>query len=77
VEAAWAYRHRREIVGEEIKEVAGKAQHRLHGRYRKLMAQGKNKAELVTVVGQELLGFIWAIGVKVKAANKESQQPAA
>ena len=46
VEAAWAYRHapavtaclrkRQERVSEEVKEIAWKAQHRLHGRYRKL-----------------------------------------
>src|SRR6202161_3499757 len=53
VEAAWAYRHRpavgaklrkrQEKVSEEIKEISWKAQQRLHERYRKLLAQGKNK----------------------------------
>jgi transposase len=87
VESAWAYRHRpsvgaslrhrQEIVSEEVKEIAWKAQHRLHGRYRKLMARGKNKTVVVTAVGRELLGFIWAIGVKVEAAHKQSLQQAA
>ena len=87
VESAWAYRHRpsvgaslrhrQEIVSEEVKEIAWKAQHRLHGRYRKLMARGKNKTVVVTAVARELLGFIWAIGVKVEAAHKQSLQQAA
>jgi transposase len=50
VEAAWAYRHRpaigftlrkrQENLSEEVKEMAWKAQHRLHARYGKLMAKG-------------------------------------
>ena len=53
VEAAWAYRHapavttclrnRQERVSEEVKEIAWKAQHRLHGRYRKLTARDKTQ----------------------------------
>jgi len=87
VEAAWAYRHRPDVgatlrkrqerVSEEVKEIAWKAQQRLHGRYRKLLAKGKNKGVVVTAVGRELLGFIWAIGTKVQAARKESLQRAA
>jgi transposase len=76
VEAAWSYRYRPSIgaalrkrqqgQSEEIKEIAWKAQHRLHGRYRKLHARGKLQQLVVTAVGRELLGFIWAIGVKVE-----------
>ena len=87
VEAAWAYRHRpavgatlrkrQENVSDEVKEIAWKAQHRLHKRYRKLLAKGKNKGVVVTAVGRELLGFIWAIGVKVETEHKESLQRAA
>ena len=39
----------------------------MHARYRKLLAKGKTKQKVVTAVGRELLGFIWAIGVQVKA----------
>jgi transposase len=77
VEAAWAYRHppalgatlrkRQEGLGEEVKEIAWKAQHRLHKRYRSLAARGKNPQKVVTAVGRELLGFIWAIGSKVES----------
>jgi transposase len=78
VEAAWSYRHRPNIgaglaarqkdSSEEVKQIAWKAQHRLHGRYSKLLAKGKTKQKVVTAVGRELLGFIWAIGVQVEQA---------
>jgi hypothetical protein len=58
VEAAWSYRHapavtqclrkRQERVSEEVKEISWKAQHRLHGRYRKLAARGKNIGKVIT-----------------------------
>jgi transposase len=76
IEAAWAYRHRPSVGGalrkrqatlsEEVKAIAWKAQHRLHGRYRKLLGRGKCQQQVVTAVGRELLGFIWAIGVTVE-----------
>jgi transposase len=87
VEASWAYQHRpgvgaalrqrQEGVSEEVRQMAWKAQHRLHARYRKLTARGKNKGQVVKAVGRELLGFIWAIGTKVETAQKESLQRAA
>jgi len=87
VESAWAYRHRpamgrtlrkrQEHLGEEIKEIAWKAQQRLYQRYRKLLAKGKNKGVVITALGRELLGFIWAIGIKVETTQKESLQRAA
>ena len=80
VEAAWSYRlrpgigpalrKRQEGVPEEIKEIAWKAQHRLHKRYSRLAAAGKDQRKIITAVGRELLGFIWAIGVKAEAASK-------
>jgi len=55
VEAAWAYRHRpnvggtlrkrQEAVSEEVREIAWKAQHRLHTRYRKLTAPGQEQGK--------------------------------
>src|SRR5260370_169084 len=80
MEAAWAYRHRptigaalrkrQEGLSEEVKEIAWKAQHRLHKRYRNLLAAGKEKQKVITAVGRELLGFIWAIGVQVERNSK-------
>jgi transposase len=76
VEAAWAYQFRPWLGGyllkrqtnlsPEVKEIAWKAQHRLHGRYRELLHKGKNKPQIVTAIGRELLGFIWAIGVRTE-----------
>ena len=81
VEAAWCYRlrpgvgpalrKRQEGVSEGIKAIAWKAQHRLHKRYSRLAAAGKDSRKIVTAVGRELLGFIWAIGVKAEAATKK------
>jgi transposase len=80
VEAAWAYQHRPNVIGlllrrqktlaisEEAKKIAWKAQQRLHKRYKTMAARGKNKNQIVTAIGRELLGFIWAIAV---AAEKE------
>jgi transposase len=78
VEAAWSYRHRpgvgpalrkrQEGIPEPIKEIAWKAQHRLHKRYCRLAAAGKDQRKIVTAIGRELLGFIWAIGIKAEAA---------
>lgn len=76
VEASWAYRHQPAVRGrlrerqkgmrDEVIEIAWKAQHRLHSRYRKLMARGKSKPVAMTAVARELLGFIWAIGRNVE-----------
>lgn len=76
VEAAWSYRHRPAIgptlrqrqAGQsaEVTAIAWKAQERLHGRYRRLLARGKMKQQVVTAIARELLGFIWAIGVAVE-----------
>lgn len=81
VEAAWSYRlrpcvgpalrKRQEGVQEEIKEIAWKAQHRLYKRYSRLAAAGKDQRKIITAVGRELLGFIWAIGIKAEAASKQ------
>ena len=75
-EAAWAYRHRPAVghalrkrqaaLSEEVKAIGWKAQLRLHARYRKLLGRGKCPQHVVTAVGRELLGFIWAIGVTVE-----------
>jgi transposase len=58
---------RQEKLSEEVREIAWKAQHRLYARYRKLSARGKNKQQVITAIGRELLGFIWAIGKKAEA----------
>jgi transposase len=81
VEAAWSYRRppciwyglrrRQESISEEAKEIAWKAQHRLHKRDRKLGAAGKDQRKIVTAVARELLGFIWAIGIRAETISKQ------
>src|SRR5262245_34047888 len=85
VEAAWAYQHRPNVIGylarrqkdlaisEEAKQIAWKAQHRLHKRYKAMAARGKNKNQIVAALGRELLGFIWAIGEKTEQQQKLAQ----
>jgi transposase len=89
-EAAWAYRHRpskgvamkkrTQNLPAHINEHAWKAQHRLHRRYAALSARGKPGTKVAAAVGRELLGFVWAIAVRIEqdlAANKPEQQLAA
>ncbi len=79
IEAAWAYRHRPGIgaalrkrqatLPPEVTAIAWTAQHRLHTRYRRLLGRGKCKQQVVTALGRELLGFIWAIGCRVETGQ--------
>jgi transposase len=83
VESAWSYRHlprvgeklrkRHQGVPAEITEIAWKAQNRLHKRYMKMMNAGKDQRKVMTAVARELLGFIWAIGIKAEAAANRQQ----
>jgi len=78
VEASWAYQHRPNVTGfllrrqknlaldEGTKQIAWKAQQRLHSRYKKLAGRGKNKNQIVTALGRELLGFVWAIAMRIE-----------
>ena len=47
-------------------DIAWKAQLRLCGRYRKLMARGKQKAVATTAIAREMAAFLWAIGREVE-----------
>lgn len=76
IEAAWAYRHRprlakklrlrQEGLSPVLVELAWKAQHRLHRRYLSLLAKGKPRQHVVTAIGRELLGFVWAVAVEAE-----------
>jgi transposase len=70
VEAAWHYRHRpaishrlrvrqRDAPSPAIR-CAWSAQHRLHARYRRLLARGKSPQLAVVAVARELSAFVWA-----------------
>jgi hypothetical protein len=81
VESAWCYRHwprvgaklrkRQQGIPAEIIEIAWKAQNRLHKRYIKLSMAGKDQRKVMTAIGRELLGFIWAIAIKTEAACRQ------
>ena len=81
-EAAWSYRRqpavgpalrkRQECVPEEIRQIAWKAQIRLCKRYARLAAAGKDQRKIVTAVGRELLGFVWAIGFRAEASARQT-----
>jgi len=78
IEAAWSYQHRpslsrpmkkrQEGLSEEIRAIGWKAQHRLYQRFCRLSSKNKPHQKVVTAVGRELLGFIWAIGVAAERA---------
>lgn len=78
-EAAWSYRMRPSVgaglrrrqagQSEAVKEIAWKAQHRLHATYRRMLGKGKPSQKVVTAVGRELVGFIWAVGVEVERTH--------
>jgi len=86
VESAWAYQHKPWIGGwlekrlqplePEIQQISWKAQWRLHTRYKKLSARGKNKPQIVAAIGRELLGFLWAIATRVEASRTTVQHAA-
>jgi hypothetical protein len=60
------------VLSEEVKAIGWKAQLRLHARYRTLLGRGKCQQQVVTAVGRELLGFIWAIGVTVEREQQKT-----
>ena len=79
VEAAQAYsfparvsRHllkRQEGLPQSIREIAWKAQVRLCGRFRRLMARGKQRNKVVTAIARELAAFMWAIAKEAQVAG--------
>lgn len=70
-EAAWAYqglpRIGRQMLyrQEAVSPAAWKAQLRLTGRFRRLVARGKATPKVATAIARELTGFIWAIAREV------------
>jgi len=78
VQDAWHYRHpptisaalhrRQDNQPDIVKEIAWKAQCRLHKRYWRLIGRGKPQQKAVVAVARELLGFLWAIAQEVPVA---------
>jgi transposase len=75
VECAWSYQHpprvgqakqqKVDAAPPAVREIAWKAQCRLHGRYRALTRRGKLKTVAITAVARELAGFIWAVSREI------------
>jgi transposase len=71
VEAAWHYRHRprtsktietrRKEAPPAVREIAKKAESRLHKKYEGLLQRNKRSQVAITAVARELAGFVWAI----------------
>ena len=76
IEAAWTYRmqarvsrklhDRLENLPQGIRDIAWKAQLRLCGRYRRLVARGKTRVVVTTAIAREMIGFVWAIARQVQ-----------
>jgi transposase len=79
VECAWSYQHPPRVGQDKqekvaaapraVREIAWKAQCRLHGRYRMLVRRGKLTTVAVTAVARELAGFIWAVSRAITTAR--------
>jgi transposase len=79
VECAWAYQHPPRVGRDKqpkvdaappaVREIAWKAQCRLHRRYRALVRRGKLKTVAITAVARELAGFIWAVTREMTTAR--------
>ena len=79
VEIAWQYVHsprvspiiakRHEGLPEAVIEIAWKAQLRLSGKYKRLLARKVLKTKAVVAVARELAGFVWAIGREVQTSR--------
>jgi transposase len=78
VECSWSYQHPPRVGAHKqnkvdaapraVREIAWKAQCRLHKRYRALIRRGKLKTIAITAVARELAGFIWAINREITTA---------
>ena len=79
VECSWSYQHPPRVGAHNqhkvdaapptVREIAWKAQCRLHKRYRALIRRGKLKTIAITAVARELAGFIWAINREITTAS--------
>lgn len=85
IEAAWHYRHLPKVTPPLVKrrqgqpewaiEIADRAQHRLHRRYRHLaLVRRKNRNKVNVAIARELTGFLWAVlhqGLVVRAQDSK------
>ena len=79
VECAWTYRYPPRVGRDKqekvaaapraAREIAWKAQCRLHNRYRSLLRNGKLTTVANTAIARELAGFLWAVCREVTKAG--------
>ncbi len=72
VESAWSYRFRPSVTGRlrtraarvapGVRQIAWKAQVRLHSRYKTMLARKKKQQKVLVALARELAGFVWAVG---------------
>ena len=83
VECSWSYRHPPRVGRDKlekvaaaspaVREIAWKAQNRLHNRYRLLIRKGKLKTVANTAVAREFTGFLWAVHREITSAGVVSR----
>lgn len=64
---------RLEGLSQEVRQISWKAQVRLCGRFKSLLARGKNKKSVVTATARELAAFMWAIACAILPAPTTPQ----
>jgi hypothetical protein len=61
---------RLEGLPQEVKKIFWKAQVRLCGRFKRLIARGKSRNSVVTATARELAAFMWAIACAIIPAQE-------
>jgi transposase len=87
VEVAWHYQHnarvspiiavRHDGLPKAVTDIAWKAQLRLNGKLKRLLARRVMKTKAVVAVARELSGFVWAIGREVQISGWQPSKTAA
>ena len=82
MQSAWAYRltprvegtllRRNRRASEPVRDIAWKAQERLHRKLHRLTAKGKPKNKALVAVARELAGFIWSIARQPVLVHQEA-----
>lgn len=68
---------RQQGQSKEVKELSWRMQNRLHKRYVKLKARGKNENKAIVAIARELSAFIWELQVKLNLPIPGTATPAA
>ena len=86
IESAWSYRYQPSIQRDikrrqkgqspEVQNIAWRAQTRLHGKYRRMVAKGKPHGKVIAALARELAGFVWAISKETEPSRHYIQQSA-